>query len=154
MTALVNAAIAGSVVAVSPIATESTTAVMVNGDTIFTAVGDVEILGLYSKCVTANNATASTLQYAITATGLNQVTISGASASLANAAAGTVVSLDGTALSTAPSVTADATALAQVSRGIFFPAGALKVVIGVGSTTGTWKHYLLYRPRSAGAYVV
>jgi len=154
MTALVNAAIAGSVGAVSTVVSESATKVMVNADTLFTAVGDVEILGLYSKCITANNGTASTLQYAITATGLSQVTISAASASLANAAAGTIVALDGTALSTAPSVTADGVNLAQVSRGILFPAGVLKAVIGVGSTTGTWKHYILYRPRSAGAYVV
>lgn len=153
MSVLVNSAIGGSTVPGGVVVAETGTKVIVNGDTLFTAVGDVEILGLYSKCITANNATASTLQYSITATGLNQVTISGASASLANAAAGTVVALDGTALSTAPSVTADAVNLAQVSRGIFFPAGALKAVVGVGSTTGTWKHYLLYRPRSSGAYV-
>lgn len=43
----------------------SATAVMVNGNTIFTATGDVTIHDLVSVCVTANNATASTLQLSL-----------------------------------------------------------------------------------------
>lgn len=127
-------------------------AVMVNGDTLFTATGDVVITHIYSECVTANGVTASTLQYSITPTGLVATTISGASSSLASAIIGTTVSLDGTALSTAPTVSVNGTAQGT-TRGVLFLSGVLKIVVGVGSTTGTWKHYLRYFPVEAGAYV-
>lgn len=130
----------------------SAIAVMVNGDTIFTVVGDIQIIQLYSECVTANNATASTLQYSITPTGLVASTISGASSTLASAIIGTTVCLDGTALTTAPIVAPNATALGTV-RPIICLSGAIKLVIGVGSTTGTWEHYIRYRPLEFGAYV-
>lgn len=131
----------------------SITKTMVNGDTLFTAVGDVQILNLFSECVTPNDATASTLQYSITPTVGSATTISGASTTLASAVAGTIVVLDGTALSTAPAISATGVALAQTARGIIFPAGVLTAIIGVGSTTGTWKHYIRYRPLEPGAYV-
>ena len=127
--------------------------VMVNNDIIFTASGDVQILDLVSECITANNATASTLQYSITPTVGTATTISGASATLASAAAGTIVTLVGDALATAPVISATGVGLSQTSRGIWFPAGTLKLVIGVGSTTGTWVHYLRYAPLEAGAIV-
>ena len=81
----------------------SATATMVNGNTIFTvAGGPILIQGLISTCITANNGTASTLQYSVTpTTSAGAQTISAASASLASAAAGATVSLQGTALSTA-----------------------------------------------------
>ena len=130
------------------------TKVMVNNDIVFTAVGDVQIVDLVSECVTANNATASTIQYSITPTIGTATTISGASATLASAAAGATVSLVGDALATAPVVASTGVGLSQTSRGIWFPTGTLKLVIGVGSTTGTWKHYLRYIAREDGAYVV
>jgi len=130
----------------------SAIAVMVNGDTIFTVVGDIQIIQLFSECVTANNATASTLQYSVTPTGLIASTISGASSTLASAIIGTTVALDGTALSTAPIVSPNAVALGTV-RPIVCLGGVIKLVIGVGSTTGTWEHYIRYRPLEFGAYV-
>lgn len=130
----------------------SATKVIVNGDTLFTAVGDVQILGLFSECVTANNATASTLQYNITPTVGAATTISGASAALTSATAGTIVVLNGV-LATAPAVVASGVALATTG-GIIFPTGILTAIVGVGSTTGTWKHYIRYRPLAAGAYVI
>ena len=60
--------------------------VMVNGDTIFTAIGDVQILNFFSDCQTANDGTLSTIQYAIVPTGGSQQTISGVSGSLAGLA--------------------------------------------------------------------
>jgi len=143
----------GSGFGVPEVSVFSTTKTIVNGSTLFTAVGDVQILNLYSECVTANDATASTLQYSITPTVGSATPISGASASLASATAGTIVVLDGSALATAPVVTASSVALAQTSRGIIFMAGMLTAVVGVGSTTGTWKHYIRYRPLEPGAYV-
>lgn len=125
----------------------SNTGVMVNGATIFTvAGGPIMVTGLVSICQTANDTTASTLQYATTSTlGSLAGTISGASATLASAVAGTVVTLIGTALSTAPVISATGVGLMTITP-IEVQAGIIKLTIGVGSTTGTWKHYLRYKP--------
>lgn len=131
----------------------SATAVMVNGNTIFTVTGDIQILGLVSECVTGNDATASTLQYQSAPTVGAAATMSGASASLANALAGASVALLGTTLATAPNLVASGANLG-VTNPLFCPAGTIKIVVGVGSTTGTWKHYLRYRPLEVGATVV
>ncbi len=128
--------------------------VMVNADTIFTAVGAVTITSLWSECITLNGATASTLQYQITPTVGTATTISGASASLANATAGTIVTMDGAALATAPTLSATGVGLNTTSRGTIFKPGTLTTVIGVGSTTGTWRHYVRYEPLEPGAYVI
>ena len=141
------------VTGVSDINVQSATAVMVNGDIIFTASGDVTVHDLVSKCITANNTTASTLQYRIVPTIGTSTTISGASATLASAAAGTLVTMVGDALATAPIIAATGVGLSQTSRGIFFPAGTIRLVIGVGSTTGTWTHYIRYSPLAPGATV-
>jgi len=127
--------------------------VMTNGDTIFTVTGDILVFGLASECYTANGATASTLQYqVVNANGTT--TISGASASLANAAIGVSVIAQLGALANAPVVSS--------ASGVgVFPWGAVRVpgdstiriVIGVGATTGTWKHYLTYKRFEPGAFV-
>lgn len=135
---------------------KTTAKVMVTGDIIFNVIGDVLIYSLLSECYTANNATASTLQY----TGTNNTTavtgnISAASASLASAVPGT------SALALLGAVT-NAPALTNGSGIGSFPWGAIRVpgnssiktVIGVGSTTGTWKHYIRWEPLEDGAIVV
>lgn len=121
-------------------------ATMVNGQTIFTvAGGPILIQALVSLCVTSNNGTASTLQYSVTPTvGAGAQTISAASASLANAAAGASVTLAGTALSTAALLNANGPNLIANPGTIFCPAGTITMVIGTGSTTGTWEHHMLY----------
>lgn len=128
-------------------------AVIVNSDVLFTiAGGPIEIIGLHSVCVTANDGTASTLQYSHDPTDGAATTISAASASLASAAAGAMVSLVGTALTTAALLTANGAALGP-TRGIVCQAGTITAVVGVGSTTGTWKHVLRYRPLARGVTV-
>ena len=139
-------------------AAASATAVMVNGDTLFTvAGGPIEILQLQSVCISANNGTASTLQYQSAPTVGSAATISGASASLASATAGSTVTLNATALSTAPDLVAAAAGGVQlgaaVANRIIVQAGTIKAVIAVGSTTGTWKHYISYRPLAPGVTV-
>ena len=98
-------------------------AVMVNGTTIWTVSGGpIQIISIGCICVTANGATASTLQYSADGTNGAATTITGASASLANAAAGTiVVSVPGT-LATAPAVYANGVGIAGSSprKGRFF----------------------------------
>lgn len=133
----------------------SAAAVMVNGNTIFTVTGGaIEIMHLMSVCVTANNATASTLQYSVTHATLGAVTISGASASLANAAAGSFVTLQKTALNTAALLATEGATISSTGPStIIMLPGIITVVIGTGSTTGTWQHYLTYRPLVAGVTV-
>jgi len=133
----------------------TTPAVMTNGLTIFNVSGDVLVFAILSVCYTANGATASTLQY----TSTNNTTsttgnMSAASASLANAAIGVSVIAQLGAVSNAPTVT--------TASGIgVFPWGAIripdnssiKLVIGTGSTTGTWAHYIHWQPLQDGAIV-
>lgn len=127
--------------------------VIVNGDVLFTvANGPIEILSLQSVCITANDTTASTLQYRHDPTDGASTTISGASSSLASAAAGATVTLQGTALSTVPTLTANGACLGA-TRGIVVQSGTIEAVVGTGSTTGTWKHYIRYRPLSPTATV-
>ncbi len=133
---------------------ESATAVMTNGDTLFTVTGGpIQVVALVSVCMTANDATASTLQYKATPTTGSATTVSNASASLASAAAGASVSLAGTALATAALLSAGGPNLMANPGTIFCPAGTIVAVIGVGSTTGTWKHYLRYMPMTDGVSV-
>lgn len=128
-------------------------AVMTNGDTIFRCVGGVAITCLKSYCVTANDATATTLQYQIVPNVGTATTISGTSASLASAPAGTIVVCVGDAFATAPTVNTTSVALNTTARGIVFEEGSLKLVVGTGPTTGTWYHFMRYEPLVAGSYV-
>lgn len=133
-------------------------AVMVNGDTVFTiANGPIIILDLLSECITANNGTASTMQWQSNPTVGSATAISGASASLASVAAGATVRLAPTALSTAPVISLAAAGGVQlgtnVSNYITIQPGTLKLVIGTGSTTGTWKHFIRYQPLATGITV-
>ena len=142
-----------------PGAVESATKVMVNADVLFTITGGpIQILSLVSVCIANNDATASTLQYQSVPTVGSAATISGASASLANPTAGSTVLLTPTALSTAPVIVAASAGGVQLGPNlgnkIIVNAGTIKAVIGVGSTTGTWKHYLHYYPLTKNVVVV
>jgi hypothetical protein len=133
-------------------------ATMVNGQTVFTITGGpILIEEILSECITANDTTASTMQWQSAPTVGSAATISGASASLASATAGTTVRLAPTALTTAPVIATAANGGVQlgtnVANRITVQPGTLKLVIGVGSTTGTWKHYMRYRPLATGVSV-
>lgn len=129
-------------------------ATITNGQTLFTvAGGPISIIALVSICVTPNDATASTLQYSVTPTSGSAQTISAASSSLANAAAGASVTLAGTALATAALFNANGPNLIANPGTIMAPAGTITAVVGVGSTTGTWRHYIRYRPLATGVTV-
>jgi len=130
--------------------------VMVNGDVLFTTTGDVLIYAMLSECYTANDATASTLQYV----GLNNTTsvasnISAASVSLANAPKGASLLAILGAITNAP-VLSTASGIGAFPWGaVRVPANtSIKLVIGVGSTTGTWKHYIRYEPLESGATIL
>lgn len=143
---------------VSDRSAESPTAVMVNADTVFTIAGSpIQILELLSVCVTANDATASTMQWQSVPTVGTATTITGASGALTSATAGTTVLIQPTALTTAPVIVTAANGglhLGLVAQNrIIVKEGTLKIVIAIGSTTGTWKHYLRYRPLGPSATV-
>lgn len=134
----------------------SATAVLANGTTIFTiAGGPIIITSLISECVVGGDSQAATVQYAITATGLSQQTISAASGSVANAAAHATVSLIGTALSTAAVYSSTGVNLGMSPPGgVMSPVGLIKTVIASGpTTTGTWRHIIRYRPLVTGVTV-
>jgi len=137
---------------------ESVAKTMVNGDIVFTlAGGPIEIVDLLSECITANDGTNSTMQWQSVPTVGSAATISGASTTLASIAAGATVRLAPTALSTALVIALAAAGGVQlgtnVANKITVNPGTLKLVIGVGSTTGTWKHRLLYKPLNKNATV-
>lgn len=128
-------------------------AVMVNGTTIFTiSGGPIQIIEIGAVCVTANDGTASTLQYSADGTDGTATTITGASASLASAAAGTIVTAVPGTLATAQAVYANGVGIAGTVN-IAVPTGIITSVVGVGSTTGTWKHFIRYIPLVQGASV-
>ena len=137
---------------------ETVPKVMVTADVLFTITGGpILIEELLSECVTVNDATASTMQYKSNPDNATAATFSGASGSLASFAAGGTVRLSPVALTTAP-------VLALVGAGglhlgtdignhIIVQAGTISIVIAVGSTTGTWKHYIRYRPLSPNSVI-
>jgi hypothetical protein len=130
-------------------------AVMSNALQVFTiAGGAIQILALFSLCITANDTTASTLQWKNTVTlGTLSQTITGASASLASAAIGETVVAQLTALSTAPLVNANGAGILGTTGNMLCLPGTLGLVIGTGSTTGTWEHFIRYRPLAKGVTV-
>jgi len=126
-------------------------ATLVNGTTVFTVTnGPILIKQIIAVCKTANNATASTLQFSADGTDGSAATITGASASLANAAAGSVVATVPGTLATAPALYANGVGIAG-TVGIIVPAGIITTTVGVGSTTGTWQ--LIIRYESLGGDV-
>lgn len=131
------------------------TQVLTTLDTLFTATGMVQILSLVSECMSTGTPAASTLQYKITPTAGADTTVSGTSASMATCVTGSTITLNGTAVTTAPDILVDGPALGTTAaRPVVFPAGVLKIVVGTGPTTGTWRHHLRYRPLESGAYVI
>ena len=155
MTVIINNAVAG--LSDSDHMVKTGAKVMVTDDTLFTVTGSIQILSLVSECVTANNATASTLLWKFTTAAASPLTtnLSAASSTLANTVSGYAVILaSASALGESPGQGASGVLLNTASRGVRVPAGALKITIAVGSTTGTWRHYLRYEPLEDGAYAV
>jgi hypothetical protein len=129
------------------------TRVLTNGDTLFNVLGDIQIISLVSECATIGTPAATTLQYQSVPTVGAAAVFTGASGSLATAVAGSsLVVADG--MATAPSFSVSgANNQNTYPIGIFCPAGAIKIVVGAGPSTATWKHYIRYKPLESGAFV-
>lgn len=127
--------------------------VLTNGDTLFNVYGDIEIISLVSECIATGTPAASTLQYQSAPTVGAAATFSGASASMISCVAGSSIALaDGQ--TTAPIiVVSGANNSGTYPLAAFCPAGTIKAVVGTGPTTGTWQHYIRYKPLEPGAYV-
>ena len=125
---------------------QATAAVLVNGTTVFTVRGGpVQIVSIGAVCVTANNATASTLQFSADGTNGSAATISGASVDLGGRRIiKKILAVPGT-LATAPAVYANGVGIAGTVN-IVVPAGIITNVVGTGSTTGTWRQFIRYIP--------
>jgi hypothetical protein len=120
--------------------------------TIFTvAGGPIEVLELFSVCVTTNDATATTLKYTADPTDGAATDLSIASASLANAAAGTTALCTGT-FGAAPTISANGVVAAGTTK-FLVTAGVIQAITAAGVTTGTWTHHLRYRPLARGVTV-
>lgn len=137
---------------------QSSTKVMTTGDVVFTiAGGPIMIEELFSECMTAQGAGATTMQWQSLPSVGSAATISAASASLANQTAGSTVRLAPTALSTALTVVAASAGGVSlgtnVSNRIIVKDGTLKLVVGTGPSTGTYKHRLRYKPLSPNVTV-
>lgn len=131
-------------------------ALLVTGTTAFTiAGGPIHIFSLLSICMVGADSTAATLQWSADGTAGSATTFTGASASRANQAAGDMIIANLTALATAPDLVANGVGLGPVlARGIIVPAGIITTTVGSGpTTTGTYKHYLRYRPLGTGVSV-
>lgn len=136
----------------------SSTKVMTNGDIVFTvAGGHIMIEELFSECITAQGAGATTMQWQSLPTVGSAATFSGASGSLANQTAGSTVRVAPTALTTTPTaVAASAGGLSlgtNVANRIIVKSGTIKLVVGTGPSTGTYRHYMRYKPLSPNVTV-
>jgi hypothetical protein len=131
-------------------------ALLVTGTTVFTVTGGpIHIFNLLSICMVGSDSTAATLQWSADGTVGAATTFTAASASRANQLAGDMIVCNFTALSTAPDLVTAGVGLGPVlTRGIIVPAGIITTTIGSGpTTTGTYKHYLRYRPLGTGITV-
>lgn len=125
--------------------------------TIFTVAGNGpwKLLDLVSVCVTTNNTNAATQQWSFDGTLGSATTISAASASLASLVAGDMTVLDMTALSTAVRIISTTTSgglgAAAGHIGLYFNGpGVIQNIIGTAATTGTWNHFIRWRPLARG----
>lgn len=131
-------------------------AVLATGTTVFTiAGGPIHIFALLSICMVGSDSTAATLQWSADGTVGAATVFTAASASRANQAAGDMIICNFTALSTAPDLVTAGVGLGPVlARGVIVPAGIITSTIGSGPTvTGTYKHYMRYRPLGTGVSV-
>lgn len=130
---------------------QSSTKIMTTADTVFTVAGGAILIEeLWSECVAAQGAGGTTMQWQSAPTVGSAATFSGASASIANMTAGSTLRLAPTALTTAPTpVLASAGGLSlgtNVANRVVVKAGTIKLVVGSGPSTGTFKHFMRYKP--------
>jgi hypothetical protein len=129
-------------------------AVITDGQVLFTISNSpILVHKLIGYCVTANDATASTVTFNADGTLGASTAITGTSASLASATAGTAIICSLATAATVPAVVASGVGIAAHSTKTLVPPGVINVTVAVGSTTGTWEWYLQYEPLAQDAVV-
>lgn len=138
------------------IGVSSSIKVMADDDTIFTIVGGpIEIISLFSKCITANNASATLVQYRGNPLSGLALTFSGLTASLQSLQPNSVFVFNPVSFTTSPAITfTSGVALGGSKNGILMPEGSIQLNVSVGPTTGTWKHFMSYRAMDKNSIVV
>ena len=122
----------------------------------FTVVGGyVLVTGLIGVCTAAGDATATTLLFSAVPTVGAANNMCGASASLASAVIGNIVSVDGTAITTALQASAVAAGgnIGGMVKPIVVAPGTINAVTANTNATLAYKWYLTYIPLDDGAYV-
>ena len=126
---------------------------MSNALTLFTiAGGPILVMQLLSICVTANDATASLVSYNTDPTDGTATALTTASGTLANKGAGYMLSWTGTVGAATTETAVNAIAVGQALE-VVIPIGIINLTVATGSTTGTWAHYLRYKPLGRGVTV-
>ena len=138
--------------------TKSTvTGALATGAIFTVANGPILVVGIHAVCTTANGAAATTLQFRSSPTVGTATTFSGASASLISVAAGTIVNLNKTALSTAPDIVLQSAGGlplgTNVANYIVIQAGTIDAVV-TNATTGAWSFYIRWMPYAPTVTVV
>jgi hypothetical protein len=134
----------------------NTPTTLINGTTVFRVTGGPILLQqLVSYCISANDATASLLTWSADGDVGAATAITGPTLTLASAIAGTCIVCSFSALNIVPAIAATGVSLSgTLATGIVIPAGIITTTVTVGSTTGTWLHFMHYTPMSPAAYVV
>jgi hypothetical protein len=149
---------AASVAAGGEQLSKTSAAIMSNALTLFTVSGaPIEIVGLVSLCITPNGATASTVAYNSVPTVGTSTVIASACTTIASAPAGASITATGNAVAgsaQAAIYNANGPGFLGIPGGVFAPVGTITITVAVGSTTGTWQHFLRWKPMGVGASVV
>jgi hypothetical protein len=121
--------------------------------TLFTiAGGPIELINIEGIVTVVMSGTANLVKLTALATGLTAVDLCAASASVAAAAVGTVLSITGT-VADAMILSPNQTRISQAGRLVIHP-GIIRVNTTGTNATGQVKWSMRYRPLAAGAYAV
>jgi len=128
------------------------------GVTLFTiAGGPIEVVSLFTIVATVAGATATTIQYVSNPTlGAATLNLNAACTTLSGVAAGTTITLSGTSAATASVINLPNSATAQITtttNRYFAQVGNIAIIVGGASNTGTFQHYLRYKPLAKGVTV-
>jgi hypothetical protein len=117
------------------------------------AGGPIIIKNIFGLCTLANNTNASTLKFTMAATTGGAVDMSAASATLASAVAGTMLTITGTFIN-ATAINVPPIVLEGSQAGVVTSAvGTIQAIVGTAAVTGSWIFGISYAPLVPGATV-
>lgn len=139
------------------IAVSSSIQILVDNRIIFNVIsGSIEIITLYAECQSLNNSNTAQARWRSNPSVGDEVVISGFTTLLSNFAAKTSFVLDPVTLTTVPIMNLAPTgvSLGGEKTGVIVPVGSIQINMSGGlGTSGTWKHFMSYRPLSENSVV-